>query len=86
MVTHYQLHSFVQNGSGKGDSYPLSCTMYIQITDDLNYPLKATGVACYVQGAWVNSLSYADDMVLPIGVTCTHGNSSSDTLGGPYHS
>ena len=33
-------------------------------TDDLNHHLQATGVGCYVGGAWVNSLSYADDMVL----------------------
>ena len=32
--------------------------------DDLNHNLQATGVGCYVGGAWVNSLSYADDMVL----------------------
>ena len=30
----------------------------------LNHHLKATGVGCYVGGAWVNSPSYADDMVL----------------------
>ena len=30
----------------------------------LNHHLQATGVGCYVRGAWVNSLSYADDMVL----------------------
>ena len=30
----------------------------------LNHHLQATGVGCYVGGAWVNSLSYADDMVL----------------------
>ena len=33
-------------------------------TDDLNHHLHATGVGCYVGGAWVNSLSYVDDMVL----------------------
>ena len=33
-------------------------------TDDLNHHLQAIGVGCYVGGAWVNSLSYADDMVL----------------------
>ena len=32
--------------------------------DDLNHRLQATGVGCNVGGAWVNSLSYADDMVL----------------------
>ena len=29
-----------------------------------NYHLQATGIWCYVGGAWINSLSYADDMVL----------------------
>ena len=40
---------------------PLLCNVYI---DDLNHHLQATGVGCYVGGVWVNSLSYADDMVL----------------------
>ena len=30
----------------------------------INYHLQATVVGCNVGGAWVNSLSYADDMVL----------------------
>ena len=38
--------------------------LYNVYTDDLNHHLQATGVGCYVGGAWVNSLSYADDMVL----------------------
>ena len=38
--------------------------LYNVYTDDLNHHLQATGVGCYVAGAWVNSLSYADDMVL----------------------
>ena len=42
----------------------LSQLLYNVYTDDLNHLLKATGVGCYVGGAWVNSLSYADDMVL----------------------
>ena len=56
----------------------LSPLLYNVYTDDLNHHLHATGVGCYVEGAWENSLSYADDMVLlaPM-VTC-----SSDTLGG----
>ena len=33
-------------------------------TDNLNHHHQATGVGCYVGGAWLNSLSYADDMVL----------------------
>ena len=36
-----------------------------EFTDDLNNHLQAAGVVgCYIGGAWVNSLSYADDMVL----------------------
>ena len=42
----------------------LSPLLYNVYTDDLNHHLQATGVGCYVGGAWVNSLSYADDMVL----------------------
>ena len=44
-------------------SYPHCCIMYVY-TDDLNHHLQATGVGCFVEGARVNSLSYADDMVL----------------------
>ena len=33
-------------------------------TDDLKHHLQATGEGCDVGGAWVNSLSYTDDMVL----------------------
>ena len=32
--------------------------------DDLNHHIQATGVRCYVGGAWVNSLSCVDDMML----------------------
>ena len=42
----------------------LSPLLYNVDTDDLNHLLQATGVGCYVVGAWVNSQSYADDMVL----------------------
>ena len=42
----------------------LSPLLYNVYTDDLNYQLQATGAGFYVGGAWVNSLSYADDMVL----------------------
>ena len=42
----------------------LSQLLYNVYTDDLNHHLLATGVGCYVGGAWVNSLSYVDDMVL----------------------
>ena len=38
--------------------------LYNAYTDDLNHHLQATGVGCYVGGAWVNSLSDAGDMVL----------------------
>ena len=50
------------NGINQGGQ--LSPLLYNVYTDDLNYHLQATGVWCYVGGAWVNSLSYADDMVL----------------------
>ena len=30
--------------------------LYNLFTDDLNHHLQATGVECYVGGAWVNSL------------------------------
>ena len=42
----------------------LSPLLYKVYTDDLNHHLQATGVGCYVGGAWINSMSYADDMVL----------------------
>ena len=42
-----------------GQLSPLLLNVY---TDDLNHHLQATGVECYVEGAWVNSLNY--DMVL----------------------
>ena len=41
----------------------LSPLLYNVYTDDQNDHLQATGVGCYVGGAWVNSLSYTDDMV-----------------------
>ena len=44
-----------------GQLFPVLFNVY---TDDLNHHLQATGVGCYVGGAWVNSLSYTDDMVL----------------------
>ena len=51
------------NGIRQGGQ--LSPLVYNVCTDYLNHHLKATGVGCYVGSAWVNSLSYADDMVLP---------------------
>ena len=42
----------------------LSQLLYNEYTTDLNHHLQATGVGCYVEGVWVNTLSYADDMVL----------------------
>ena len=50
------------NGIRQGGQ--LSPLLYNVYTDDLNHHLQATGVGCYVGGAWVNSVSYADDMVL----------------------
>ena len=62
-VTHYRWHSVAQMGSGKAGSFH-HCRIINVYTDDLNHHLQATGGGCYVGGAWVNSLSYADDMVL----------------------
>ena len=50
------------NGIRQGGQ--LSELFYNVYTDDLNHRLQGTGVWCYVGGAWVNSLSYVDDMVL----------------------
>ena len=51
------------NGIRQGGQ--LSPLLYNLYTDDLNHHLQATGVGCYVGFARViNSLSYADDMVL----------------------
>ena len=63
------------NGIRQGGQ--LSPLLYNVYTDDLNHHLQATGVGCFVGGAWVNSL-----LCGWYGVTCTHGNCSSDTLGG----
>ena len=50
------------NGISQGGQlFPLLYDIY---TYDLNDHLQATGVGCNEGGAWVNSLSYADDMVL----------------------
>ena len=38
--------------------------LYNVYTDDINHHLRAAGVGCYVGGAWVNSLSYADDKIM----------------------
>ena len=38
--------------------------MYNVYTDDLKHHLQAIGGECYVGGALVNLLSYADDLVL----------------------
>ena len=45
------------NGIRQGGQ--LSSLLYDVYTDGLNRHLQATGVGCYVGGAWVNSLSYA---------------------------
>ena len=49
------------NGNRQGGQW--SPLLYNVYTDDLDHHLKATGVGCCVGGAWVNSLSYANDMV-----------------------
>ena len=56
MTFHYS--NWIRQG---GKSSPLLYNVY---TDDLNHHLRATGTGCYVAGIWVNSLSYADDVVL----------------------
>ena len=46
-------------------SYPIRTPLLYKVyTNGLNHHLQATGVGCLVGGAWVNSLSYANDMVL----------------------
>ena len=50
------------NGIRQGEQ--LSLLLYNVFTDGLNHHLKAIYVGCNVGGAWVNSLSYEDDMVL----------------------
>ena len=50
------------NGIRQGGQ--LSPLLYNVCTDDLKDYLQATGEGCYVGGAWVHSLCYADDMVL----------------------
>ena len=52
-----------------GQSSPLLYNVY---TDYLNHHLQAAGVGCYVGGAWVNSLSYADDVLLAPTETALH--------------
>ena len=42
----------------------LSPLLYDIYTDGIDHYLQATGVGCYVGGAWVNLQSYAYDMVL----------------------
>ena len=50
------------NGIRQGGQ--LSPLLYNVYTEYLNHHLQATGVWCSAGGAWVNSLSHADDMVL----------------------
>ena len=57
------------NGIWQGGQ--LSPLLYNTHTDDLNHHLHARGVGCYVGGAWVNSLSYADDVVVLLAPTVT---------------
>ena len=60
-VTHYNDIPFFKWNQARGQLLPLLYNVY---TDDLNHHLQATRVGWDVGGAWVNSLSYADDMVL----------------------
>ena len=50
------------NGIRQGGQ--LSPLLYNVYRDDLNHHLQATVAGCHVAGTWVNSLSYADDIVL----------------------
>ena len=50
------------NGISQG--VQLSPLLYNVYTDDLSHYLQATGVGSYVGSSWVNSLSYAANMVL----------------------
>ena len=50
------------NGIRQGGQ--LSPLLYNVYTVDLNHHLQAAGVGFYVEGPWLNTLSYADDMVL----------------------
>ena len=50
--------------NGIGQEGQLSLLLKNVYTDDLNHHFCVTGVGCSVGGAWLNSLSYADDMVL----------------------
>ena len=58
IINHITLFKGIRQG---GQLSPLLYNVY---TDDLNHHLKATCVGCNVGGAWVNSLSYVDDVVL----------------------
>ena len=42
----------------------LTPLLYNVYADDLFPHLQATGLGCYVGGAWIDSLTYADDIVL----------------------
>ena len=55
--------SDVLMGSRSEQLSPLQYNVY---TEDLTHHLQATGEGCYVGGAWVNSPSCADDIVLLI--------------------
>ena len=74
MVWYRELEFMVRWGNSLPMTFPcsigirqgglLSPLLYNVYTDNLNHPLQATYVGCYVEGAWLNSLSHADDMVL----------------------
>ena len=75
-VTHYQWNYVVQMGSGKGDSYPHCCIMYIYRWPKPSPPSNRCRVLCR------RCLGKFTELCGWYGVTCTLGNCSSDTLGG----
>jgi len=58
----YSLPFKTANGIRQGGI--LSPYLYNVYTDDLNVTLRDTGIGCHIHDGCINSLSYADDMVL----------------------
>ena len=76
-VTHYQWHYVVQMGQVKEDNYHHCCVMYtIYRWPKSLPPSNRHRVLC------MRCLGKFTELCRWYGVTCTHGNCSSDTLGG----